>query len=90
MTFACSILGSGALAIYRHLFIRRFAISTYFCAKLVDKHYNMCYNYIIKKKGGKPMGRRNNKESLINLIVKAVAATAALIAAIAQLIQALK
>ena len=34
--------------------------------------------------------KKHKKESPINLIVKAVAATAALISAIAQLIQALK
>jgi len=48
----------------------------------------MCYNSIIKRKGGQPMNKK--KENLINLIIKAVAATAALIASIAQLIQALK
>ncbi len=37
------------------------------------------------------MGKKpKKKESFINLIIKAVAATAALIAAIAQLIEALK
>lgn len=58
---------------------------------ILDKHYNMCYNYIIKRKGDKPMGKKyKRQERLINLIIKATAATAALIMSIAELIKALK
>ena len=57
----------------------------------IDKHIFMCYNYIIKRKGGNRMGKKRKKqERLINLMIKAVAATATLILSIAELIKALK
>lgn len=58
---------------------------------LLDWHIFMCYNYIIKRKGGNRMGKKRKKqERLINLMIKAVAATATLILSIAELIKALK
>lgn len=58
---------------------------------LLDKHIFMCYNYIIKRKGANRMGKKRKKqERLINLMIKAVAATATLILSIAELIKALK
>ena len=58
----------------------------------IDKHIFMCYNCIIKRKGGNRMGKKKRKkqERLINLMIEAVAATATLILSIAELIKALK
>ena len=55
-------------------------------------HTFMCYNYIIKRKGGNRVGKKKRKkqERLINLMIEAVAATATLILSIAELIKALK
>ena len=59
---------------------------------LLDQHIFMCYNYIIKRKGGNRMGKKKRKkqERLINLMIEAVAATATLILSIAELIKAFK
>ena len=57
----------------------------------LEWHIFMCYNYIIERKGGNRMGKKRKKqERLINLMIKAVAATATLILSIAELIKALK
>lgn len=57
----------------------------------LDWHIFMCYNCIIERKGGNRMGKKRKKqERLINLMIKAVAATATLILSIAELIKALK
>lgn len=58
---------------------------------MLDFHVATWYNYLIKRKGDKPMGKKQKKkENLFNQIIKAMVATAALITSIAQLIQALK
>ena len=67
--------------------------STNLCAFCIDWHYFMCYNCIIKRKGEYRMGKKKKHKQLerfLNLLIKAVAATAALIMSIAELIKALK
>jgi hypothetical protein len=61
-----------------------------FLVVFLDNHVTTWYNKTYQRKGGRPMSKPKKKESLFNQTIKAIIATAALIGAIAQLIQALK